>query len=130
MLFDYDITIPPGTLQLSPVEQIIKLTYGTVSEIRVFFPPGCATLAHVVVRKNLLQLLPANQQGSLNFDDIFVISRLEYDLIDSPFEMSIFGWSPSAVYQHIVTVQFEMIPLVGQSWSSFTQSVMELQNAG
>lgn len=110
MLFDYDIIVPAGTLQANPTRKVCKLTSGTLQEIRVKFPPGPATLVHVVILDNLHQIMPINPDGSINIDDETIkSSNLQYKLI-SPFELYIDGWSPNAVYEHTITAQFEVDP--------------------
>ena len=126
MLFDFDITIPAHTTQLNPVEQIVTLTHGTLTDIRVMFPPGPATLVHVTVRDRLHQLVPANQDGTLNFDDTTISSRMEHPMLDAPYELVITGWSPNAVYEHTVTCQFDMQPAAGDTWVEFNEQLFNL----
>ena len=119
MLFDFDLTIPADTAELAPVVSRTHLIAGTLTQIRVVFPPGPATLVHVVVRDNLFQLMPANPEGSLNFDDEFIVSTMEYDLSESPYDVYLIGWSPGANFDHTITFQFELQPLAGGTWDTF-----------
>lgn len=110
MLFDYDLTVPATTQKDNPAIQACLLTSGILHELRVKFPPGPATLVHVIVKDSLHQLLPTNPDGTLNLDDETVISsNLNYRL-SPPYELFIVGWSPYAVYDHVVTVQFDVLP--------------------
>lgn len=129
MLFDFDIIIPAHTPSTNPVETRVRLTWGTLTEIRVMFPPGPATLVHVTVSDRLLQLMPANPDGDLNFDDAIIRSLLEYDIVDAPYELIVRGWSPDAVYAHSITVQCEMQPQGGQSWTDMLQHLLSYQGA-
>lgn len=126
MLFDFDIIVPAGTLQSDPQSTLCKLTRGKLTQIRMLFPPGPATLVHIVVRHNLFQLMPANPEGDINFDDAVIISNLDYELSDSPYELQITGWSPTAVYEHTITVQFNLEPLSGENWDAFNRVLFEL----
>lgn len=126
MLFDFDLIVPAGTQQDSPAEQLVTLTRGKIVRIGVFFPPGPATLVHCVVRHNLHQLTPANYDGDLNYDDITVTTELEYDLVDPPYELRLIGWSPTAVYQHVITFSFQLQPITGENWSDFNRLLFEL----
>ena len=128
MLFDYNFTIPAHTEQAFPFVGIARLTRGRLTQINVMFPPGPATLVHVAVRHALHQLLPANYDGDVNFDDMVVSSLLHYDLIDSPYELYIYGWSPDAVYQHDITFQFNVEPLEGDNWDAFNRTLFLLNN--
>lgn len=123
MLFDFDLTVPAQTTQADPVVTLARLTRGKLTQIRVLFPPGPATLVHVVIRHNLHQLMPANMEGDINFDDAVVTSPLDYDLVDPPYEIQMIGWSPDAVYSHIITVQFDVQPVTGDTWEDFNRAL-------
>ena len=129
MLFDYDLTVPSGMLQSAPATQRVRLTYGNLSEIRVIFPPGPATLVYVTVSDRLHQIMPANADGSLNFDDATIVSGMEYELTDSPYELILEGWSPAAIYDHVITFQFDLKPAGEEDWSEFMQHLFEERDA-
>lgn len=128
MLFDYDITIPAGTPQNTAVIQRARLTRGKLTQVRVIFPPGPATLVHVSILHELHQLVPANPDGSLNFDDTAVTSKIDYDLLDSPYDVIITGWSPETLYDHIITCQFDVEPLEGDTWDNFNEILFSLNS--
>lgn len=119
MLFDYDLTVPAGTLKSAPAVAQVKLTRGTLTEIRVYFPPGPATLVHVQVLRALHTLMPANPDGELNFDDLMITSRLEYNLSGRPYEVTLRGWAPLAIFEHTITFQFEVMPIKKETWQTF-----------
>jgi hypothetical protein len=84
--------------------------------VDVFFPPGPATLVHVAVKDRLRQIVPANQDQDLNRDHVTVTSFLEYEILDPPYELIVEAWSPDAVYDHTITVDFDMEPAAGSTW--------------
>ncbi len=126
MLFDFDLTIPAATPASNPVVTLAKLTRGKITQIGIKFPPGPATLAHVVVRHNLHQLMPANPEGSSNFDDMTIWATLDYDLVDHPYTLNMIGWSPTAVYDHTITCLFNLEPVKGDNWDDFTRAIFAL----
>ncbi len=128
MLFDFDLLVPAGTPTLAPVVSKAHLIAGTLTEIRIKFPPGPATLVFVVVKDKSFQLMPINPEGSINVDDETVISRMEYDLTDAPYELDMIGWSPDAVYEHTITFQFELQPMKQDTWSSFIEQLFQAGN--
>lgn len=128
MLFDFDLLIPAGTPANDPIVTLASLTRGKITSIRVLFPPGPATLVHVVIRHNLHQLVPANYDGDINFDDVVITSLMDYDLIDPPYEIKMIGWSPTAVFEHTITCQFDLQPISGDNWQTFNNQVFALSN--
>lgn len=128
MLLDFDLLVPAHTAKDEPATYEAKLTSGVVTEIRVYFPPGCATLVHVAIRDALHQLVPANPDGTLNFDDQLIIANLDYKLTAPPFAVTIYGWSPDAYYHHLVTVQFELKPPEGKSSNELLTELLEQLN--
>lgn len=123
MLFDYDIVVPAGTPKETPEIRVCVLTSGLLNEIRVKFPPGPATLVHITVQDSLHQILPVNADGDLNLDDETVISsNLKYKL-QAPFEVSIVGWSPFAVYEHTITCQFDVVPDIDDPFINFEKQL-------
>jgi len=130
MLFDYDLLVPAGTQKTRAVVQPVRLLYGTLTEIRIVFPPGPATLVHVAVRDRLHQIMPANADGDINFDDAYIVSKMEYAITDPPFELLLVGWSPEAIYDHTITFQFDIVPAGDQSWGEMIAHLFELQGTG
>lgn len=126
MLFDFDLIVPAATPAAEPIVTLARLTRGKLTQIRVLFPPGPATLVHVVIRHNLHQLMPANFEGDINFDDAIITSSLDYDLVDPPYEIKMIGWSDLAVYEHTITVQFNLEPISGDNWDSFNAALFAI----
>jgi len=123
MLFDFDLTVPANTSQNSPVQSSVHLTAGLLSQVRVIFPPGPADLVHIMVRVGQFQIVPANPEGDLNGDDVLVVSELEYDLTDGPYDLTLLGWSEDDTFDHTVTVQIDMQPASSDDWGSFLQQL-------
>lgn len=130
MLFDFDLIVPNATPQSDPAELVVHLTRGIIRDIRIIFPPGPATLVHVQVLHNLFQLVPANPDGTLNYDDTKFNSPMEYVLDDSKYDIILRGWSPDAVYSHTINFQFDLGPLDTDNWNSFVTDLMRGNNAG
>ena len=126
MLFDFDLIIPAATPANQPVEALATLTRGKINRINVFFPPGPATLVHVVARHNLHQLVPANYDGTLNYDDTTIVSELDYNIVDAPYQIRMIGWSPTAVYQHTITFSFNLVPIDNDTWDDFNKLLFSL----
>lgn len=110
MLYDFSFTIPANTAKESPLELDCKLTFGIVHHIWITFPPGCAGLAHLVVREGLHQIWPTNPDGSFNFDSYTMSFDEHYELFEPPFWLTLVGWNEDDSYQHTLEVCFAILP--------------------
>jgi len=129
MLLDFDLNVPAATPESSPVVADCQLTHGVLKQVRVYFPPGCATLVHVVVKDTLHQLVPANTDGDLNFDEALITASLDHELKTSPHKLQVYGWSPAAIYNHNITIQFELDPVKGMTQDEMMLKLLEEINA-
>ncbi len=100
-----NLTIPAGTTEASQVKTIIKLERGTIHQLEIGFPPGCAALAHVAISDRLRQFSPNNEGEYWAWDDYNLVYDPSYKLDDIPFEVVISGWNEDVRNQHIITVR-------------------------
>jgi hypothetical protein len=105
MLYDFELTVPAGTPETTPVSQDVTMEKGIISEIRVSFPPGPARTVYVRVKHGTTQILPKNATGSLNYDNMTIISRVVYELLTSPYTLTVQGWAPDATFDHKIRFQ-------------------------
>ena len=110
MLFDYDLIIPPLTAKTAPASIEARLIKGTLKRVEIFFPPGCAALANVIIRDQLNQIAPANPSGSFNADEATIRFDMNYILEASGHPLICEGWSPACTYQHTIIFRFEVTP--------------------
>lgn len=123
MIFDFDLEIPLSTPKESPVTSYAVLTLGTLTRIAVKFPPGPAGLVYVVVKDRLHQIMPANSEGSLNYDSETIVDNLEYPINEPPYRLALVGWSPNTLFNHVIRFQFHMIPAGGSNWQVFLRQL-------
>lgn len=126
MLLDFDVIVPAGTLQSLPAVTHARLVKSTLVKVKVIFPPGPVTLVHVVIKDRQFQIMPLNPEADLNLEDSYAEATMEYPINDDPFTLDIYGWSPDAVFDHTITVQFDVIPPSQNSWQDFTQQLQAL----
>ncbi len=115
-----NLTIPAGTLETAQVKKIIKLERGTIHQLEVGFPPGCAALAHVSISDRLRQFSPNNEGEYWAWDEYNLVYDPSYKLDDTPFEVVISGWNEDVRNQHIITVRLMVAPKVTVAVSGLT----------
>jgi len=110
MSYAWDITIPAGTSESSPVEQILKVHKGVITKIEIKFPAGCHGMVKVRLFRWEAQLVPLNRDGWITGDDEPVTYNLYYELEDEPYQLKFIGASPGTSYDHTITVRIEILP--------------------
>jgi len=110
MRYIFELTVPANTLAADPAQLEISLVKGKLEHVEIAFPPGPASMVHVIIKEGLLQVSPANQGGSHHWDHYTEIFSLNYPLTDNPSKLQLVGWSPDTKYSHIVTFRLDVAP--------------------
>ena len=110
MRFAYDLTIPAGTTAADPATRGVHLVKGRLYHAEIAVPPGPADTVHAVVKDSLFQILPVNPDSSFSWDDYTHQVDLDYELPDLGHELTLVGWSPTAIFDHTITFRFDVAP--------------------
>jgi len=110
MFYAWDILVPAGTAEADPVEQTLKLTKGVITRIDVKFPPGCHGLVKVRLLRSEFQLVPLSRGEWVTGDGEPVVTEGFYLLEETPAELKFIGCSPSASYNHTITIRVSIDP--------------------
>ncbi len=113
MRFNFQLTVPANTTVNSPVLARAKLAKGTLVTARIKFEAGCHNQVKVMVRDRLFQILPAAGDTPMFGDNVAFRIPMNYPLKDPPYELTLFGWSPSTKYAHTITFSFDLEPAEG-----------------
>ena len=108
MYYQATVAIPANTLESDPLIVTLVLTRGVISTIRVGFPPGCAGLAHIVLREKGWQVVPWTLGESLHWDGYVFEFSPRYLLTAEPFDLTIYAWNDDDSYSHTVFVGAEV----------------------
>lgn len=110
MFYDYYISTPKSTPELSKLSTRLKLAKGTIVQVSILFPPGSIGLLFLQVFRGLHQLFPFNPGGyfrtsgeSINFID-------SYDLLVEPFELVAQTWNLDDTYDHGIHLRINIKP--------------------
>lgn len=111
MGYTWDIEIPAGTAEATPVEVPLDLHKGVITKIGVYFPDGCCGVVKVrILRGKLERLLPSNPDEWITGNDQEVEFPMSYALDDVPYSLDFVGISPDAYRKHTVTVRITLLP--------------------
>lgn len=121
MFFAWDISVPAGTPEASPTTQILKLTAGVMTKVAVKYPEGCHRLVKVRLKHWESQLIPLSRGEWLTGNDESVETDTYFELATGPYELKFEGASPSAGYDHTVTVRVTVLPRAAASMLPFIE---------
>ena len=110
MRFVKVLTVTAGSTIADPSETPIRLIGGKLTHIEIAFPPGPANYVHVVIMDRNLQIAPANPEGAFSWDDHTHGFSMNYKMVDPPYELTLVGWSPDAMYDHDITFRLDVDP--------------------
>ena len=109
MYYQVTIAIPANTPEAAPVITPLTLTKGVIATLRVGFPPGCAGLAHVVIREKGWQIVPWSLDESLHWDGYVFEFKPQYPMSSDPYDLTIHAWNLDDSYEHTVFVGAEVV---------------------
>lgn len=110
MRFVYTLTIPADTKITDPTSTEIKLIKGRLKHVEIGFPPGCAGMVKVVIMDENIQISPANPEMYHAWDNYVEAFSMNYSLENTLHELTLVGWSPDTVYDHVITFRFDVDP--------------------
>lgn len=110
MLFVTEVNIPKSTTETSPVVETLKIAHGIITWVSVFFPPGCARLAHVVILHHEHQVWPSTEGMNLAGDSWPIEWNEYYEVYQPPHELKIKAWNEDDTYPHKITVRVAVLP--------------------
>jgi hypothetical protein len=106
------ISTPKNTLESDPLFTTIKLTRGRLSGGTIYFPLGPAGKLHFLARIGVHQIIPFNTGQNLRLDDCVFPLSLGLDLLEPPFELICETWNDSTLYDHALTLNLHIEPMV------------------
>lgn len=112
MFFTYDITVSAATTAASPKTQRLALSAGKIKLIEIKFPAGCHGLVSVRIMRAGSQIVPLSTGEWITGDNETVNASLNYDLSTPDFAVTFEANSPSATYDHIITVRITIEEIV------------------
>lgn len=110
MYYEASLHIPKNTLPTAPVSVTIPVHPGRVNHVEVFFPPGSAGLANVIITMWGRQVWPTNPDSSFRGDGTPISFDEDLQLIDPPFEFEVVGWNDDDTFYHEPTIRISVLP--------------------
>jgi hypothetical protein len=126
MLYTWDITIPAGTTELSPVKQELKISRGVIVKVQIKFPSGSHGLVKVRLFKWTSQLWPLSAGEWITGDDEAVDAVEYYEFLKGPYRLDFKGCAPTTTFAHTVTIRIVILPKAVASFVPFMELLQQL----
>ncbi|MGH9770110.1 MAG: hypothetical protein ACRD4Q_00170 [Candidatus Acidiferrales bacterium] len=127
VIFSAAITTPSLTTKDSPLVTQIPVILGTITGVRVFFPPGVNALAHIKLLWGLVQIFPSNEQGDFAGGDVLFEWPEDISIATEPAQITAVTWNDDDTYEHTITVHIVLTPA---ATGNSVQEVLNAMNAG
>lgn len=111
MFYELRISIPANTAKAAAVDTDLFLHAGTVTQVGIEFPKGCAGLVHVQIFHWERQLWPTNTDSDFIGDGAQIVFTEDYKVVDPPFIFTVREWNLDELYAHAPIVRLQIVPL-------------------
>jgi len=110
MYYEFDWTVPANTPETAPVKKRVELKPGILTEVRIWYPPGCQGLAKVRIFDGTHMLRPKNPDGWIKGDgsEIRVPVWLLMDV--DPYPISFHLANIDELFEHTLTISIPVLP--------------------
>jgi len=109
MHYSFDFTIPENTSEANKISLVCPVNYGILREVEIFFPYGCAGLAHVQIHRFQRQVFPSNIDSSYQDNDYHLKFEEYYPILELPYNLVVKGWNLDDYFEHTITFRFLVI---------------------
>jgi hypothetical protein len=110
MFYAWDILIPADRKEATPIEQILELPIGIITQVHIKFPAGCHGMVKVRLFRWAFQLIPLSPDEWVTGDNESIPTETYYPLMATPTFLKFIGCSPSTDYDHTISVRIEVTP--------------------
>lgn len=113
MRYDFEIETPASTGIATPVRVATPLNKGRLVYGSVYFPWGCASLAHVRILHYEHQLYPTNQDAWFTGNELLIQFECAYNIEEGWTHFKVEAYNESSFYPHTPIVSFVVLPTGG-----------------
>jgi len=110
MFYDFSFTIHKEKTTDDRETMELKLPYGVVHKVSLFWWPGPHGLVHLIIKRFEHQVLPTNPDESFHYDNYTHVMDDRIEILTEPFTLKLEGWGVSCKYDHEVIVGIGILP--------------------
>jgi len=102
MHYNFELEIPSLTSEENKFSKVVKVDYGILRHISIFFPWGCADNVRVQIYRFERQIFPSNPGASYLDNDYHIEIEEYFAILEKPYELRLIGWNIDDRFDHIV----------------------------
>lgn len=110
MKYQVSLDMDPQTLITDTDTEVLPLPMGILKEASIFFPWGCAGLAHIRIIHNEHVLYPTNPDEWFSGNNILITFECLYELTENWNRFKIEGYNEDDMYSHTPIIAFVVLP--------------------
>lgn len=110
MEYEFALVVPAATPLASPFTDDLQLEQGIIHYLEVRFEAGCQREVHCKLERWGHQAFPKLPSVSFSSEDETIKKDTRFPLLAEPYSLKFYGWSPSADYNHTITVRIDILP--------------------
>jgi len=110
MIYEKRITIPANTPQTAPTLERFRVHPGTLEQVEIEFPTGCAGLVHVQILYQDVQTWPSSLDQDFSGNGSYLVFKETLEVVKAPFEFTIRGWNEDDTYSHTPIIRLQITP--------------------
>lgn len=126
MRYTHDFIIPAATARADPYIDTVYLAIGLLSRVLVRFRAGCHNIVYLTVLDGLQQIIPASPDQSIYGNDTIFDVPMSHFLTMPPFGLTLCGWSPLCLYDHTITLWFDVVEGQTQAYNQLSSLLLHL----
>jgi len=104
------LSVPAGTVALSPVSATVVCCPGIITEVEIIFPAGSGGGLYGQIVCNGRVIFPSSPDMAFRGDDTHITFSDAYALTDWPYEIELRGWAPDTELSHTFFVEVSVRP--------------------
>jgi len=106
----HDLVVLTTHTKDDPLYYDFRIDKGLITEVGVFFPPGCHNKVYAKVYFQAHQIIPRNQEAWCHGNNGWWTGALYFPVVASPLKCKVEAWSDNCDYNHTITVAVELTP--------------------
>lgn len=109
MIYVKNIEIPKNTVKTAFINEYLWLQHGTIHQIDLVFPSGCAGLVGTRIKQGSHQVFPSNTGNWFTGDNINISFPENLNMTSPPYYLEIQAYNEDDRYPHTIIMRIGLL---------------------